>query len=131
LKKAQHLMLESQNDARRLAIVVRDANDAILVYDLGGQILAWNPKATAMYGWTEAEALTMNIRDMIPEDAREGWLDVAGRLAQADTMEAHDAQRIAKGGGAVTVTLAATALVDDSGRPYAITTTEREVVQDA
>ena len=25
-----------------------------------------------MYGWSEAEALTMNIRDLIPEGQREG-----------------------------------------------------------
>ena len=42
---------------RRLATVLEDANDAIMVLDLEGRILAWNKGAQQMYGWTEAEAL--------------------------------------------------------------------------
>jgi two-component system CheB/CheR fusion protein len=41
----------------RLAVIVRDASDAITVHDLEGRILAWNPAAVRMYGWSEAEAL--------------------------------------------------------------------------
>jgi two-component system, chemotaxis family, CheB/CheR fusion protein len=37
----------------RLAVVVRDAHDAIVVQDLEGCILAWNPGAERMYGWTK------------------------------------------------------------------------------
>ena len=43
----------------------------IIVQDLDGRILAWNPAAERMYGWSEPEALTMNIRDLIPEELRE------------------------------------------------------------
>ena len=66
MKKAQAALRESE-DLRRLAVVVRDAHDAITVQDLEGRILAWNPGAERMYGWSEAEALAMNIRDLIPE----------------------------------------------------------------
>ena len=51
-----------------MATVVRDSNDAITVQDLNGNITAWNKKAQLMYGWSEAEALEMNIRDIIPEN---------------------------------------------------------------
>jgi PAS domain S-box-containing protein len=37
--------------------MVRDAHDAVTVQDLDGRILAWNPGAVRMYGWSEAEAL--------------------------------------------------------------------------
>ena len=53
-----------------MAAAVRDAHDAITVQDMEGRILVWNPEAERMYGWSEAEALAMNIRDMIPEDKR-------------------------------------------------------------
>ncbi len=54
--------LRKANEMLRLAVVVRDAHDAITVQDMDGRILAWNPAAVRMYGWSEAEALMMNVR---------------------------------------------------------------------
>ena len=71
MKQAQAALRESEA-LRRLAVVVRDAHDAITVQDLEGRILAWNPGAERMYGWSEAEALAMNIRDLIPEEPAGG-----------------------------------------------------------
>jgi two-component system CheB/CheR fusion protein len=126
VKKARAALRESEV-LRRLAVVVRDAHDAITVQDLEGRILAWNPGAERMYGWSEAEALAMNIRDLIPEDRREEALSVLRQLSQAEVMEPYRMQRIAKGGRTVQVWLTATALVNGSADVYAIATTERKV----
>ncbi|MGS0757733.1 PAS domain-containing protein, partial [Roseateles sp. GG27B] len=67
LKLTTAALTQSAKELARMAVVVRDAFDAITVQDLAGQILAWNPAATRMYGWSEAEALQMNVRDRIPE----------------------------------------------------------------
>jgi two-component system CheB/CheR fusion protein len=125
LKKAQVALREIE-DVRRLAAVVRDAQDAIVVHDLEGRILAWNPGAERMYGWSQAEALSMNIRDLVPEGRWEETLAVLGRLSQAEVIEAFRMQRIAKDGRILEVWLTATALVNNSGRVYAIATTERK-----
>jgi two-component system CheB/CheR fusion protein len=58
--------LAAANRQLRLAVVVRDASDAITVQDLEGRITAWNPGAQRLYGWSEDEALQMNVRDRIP-----------------------------------------------------------------
>ena len=42
----------------RLAAVVRDSNDAVTMMDFEGRVLAWNPEAERIYGWSEAEALS-------------------------------------------------------------------------
>jgi two-component system CheB/CheR fusion protein len=126
VKKARAALRESEV-LRRLAVVVRDAHDAITVQDLEGCILAWNPGAERMYGWSEAEALAMNIRDLIPEDRREEALAVLRQQSQAEVMEPYRMQRIAKDGRIVEVWLTATALVNDSGGVYAIATTERKM----
>ena len=107
-------------------MVVRDAHDAITVQDLEGRILAWNPGAERMYGWSEAEALAMNIRDLIPEGQREEALAML-KQCRAEVLEPYRTQRIAKDGRLVEVWLTATALVNESGRVYAIATTERKV----
>ena len=54
VKKTREVLRESENQ-RRLAVVVRDAHDAITVQDLEGRILAWNPGAERLYGWSETE----------------------------------------------------------------------------
>jgi len=61
-------LLEKTHELERLAVIVRDANDAITVQDLTGSIKAWNPAADRMYGWTEAEALQLHAQDRIPQE---------------------------------------------------------------
>jgi two-component system CheB/CheR fusion protein len=127
MKQAQAALRETET-ARRLAVVVRDAQDAIAAQDLTGRILAWNPGAVRMYGWSEAEALSMNIRDLIPEAQREEALAMVKRLSRAEILEPYRMQRIAKDGRIVEVWLTATALVNETGEMYAVATTERGAV---
>jgi two-component system CheB/CheR fusion protein len=128
MKKAREELREVEK-VRRLAIVVRDAFDAVMVQDMEGRILAWNPAAERMYGWSEAEALAMNIRDLIPESLRAEALDVVQQLARAEILAPYRAQRVAKDGRIVEVWLTVTALVKDTGEIYAIATTERAAVK--
>jgi two-component system CheB/CheR fusion protein len=125
-KRAQE-SLRKANEVLRLAVVVRDAYDAITVQDIEGRIIAWNPGAVRMYGWTEAEAMAMNTRDRIPEGQREEALARVHQLSQTQIMEPYRTERITKGGTVVEVLMVSTALVDEAGRVYAISTTEREL----
>ena len=117
--------LRAANEQLRLAVVVRDAHDAILVQDLTGQITAWNPGATRLYGWSEAEALSMNARDLIPPPLRDAALERMHQLSQAQVLEPCLTQRISKDGRTLDISLISTALVNASGGIYAIATTER------
>ncbi|MBU1054950.1 MAG: PAS domain-containing protein [Proteobacteria bacterium] len=125
MKQAKEALLKSQ-DLVRLAVVVRDAYDAITVYDLDGHILAWNPGAVRMYGWSESDALKMNIRNLIPSKLQEEALARLQQLGQAKIIEPYHTQRIAKNETIVEVQITSTALVNESGRIYAVATTEME-----
>jgi two-component system CheB/CheR fusion protein len=117
--------LRKANDLLRLAVVVRDAHDAVSVQDMDGSILAWNPAAERMYGWSEAEALKMNIHDLIPASQKADALTMVRQLARAEVLAPYRAQRVAKDGRIVNIWLTATALVTETGKIYAIATTER------
>jgi len=123
-RKAQEALRQA-NDLLRLAVIVRDAHDAITLQDLNGRILAWNPGAVRMYGWSEAEALGMNVRDRIPKDRKADELTVIHQLAQSQVLEPYRTQRLTKDGTLVQVRMTSSALVDESGHMYAIATTER------
>jgi two-component system, chemotaxis family, CheB/CheR fusion protein len=112
---------------QRLAVVVRDAYDAIIVQDPEGRILAWNPGARRMYGWSETEALKMNIQELIPERLRKEAGGLWKRLIRSEVVEPYRTQRTTKDGRTVEVWLTATALVNEAGQIYAIAVTEREI----
>jgi two-component system CheB/CheR fusion protein len=122
--------LRKANDQLRLAVVVRDARDAITVQDLEGRTIAWNPGAVRMYGWSEAEALAMNVRDRIPLELREGALDTLAKLSHAKILEPYRTRRLTKSGATVEVSIISTALLDEAGKIYAIATTERAAGED-
>ena len=117
----------AQEGAARLAVVLRDACDAVTVLDTDGCLLAWNPAAGKAYGWSESEALAMNIRDLVPEDLREAELDRAKRLSRAEALKPYRTQRIHKDGHIVEARVTATALKNRAGAVYAISTTERVI----
>ncbi|MDP3478122.1 MAG: PAS domain-containing protein, partial [Desulfoprunum sp.] len=117
--------LHKANEQLRLAVVVRDAHDAITVQDLQGRIIAWNPGAVRMYGWSEAEALAMHVRDRIPERLREKALVEISQLSQGHILEPYQTQRLAKDGTVVEIWLTSMALMDEAGQMYAIATAER------
>jgi two-component system CheB/CheR fusion protein len=117
--------LRKANDQLRLAVVVRDSRDAVTVQDLEGRIITWNPGAVRIYGWSEAEALAMNVHDRIPEGLRKDDLTKLHLLSQQVILEPYFTQRLTKDGSIVEVSIVSTALVDEAGQMYAIATTER------
>ena len=117
--------LRKANDLMRMAVVVRDSRDAITVQALDGRFLAWNPGAVRIYGWSEAEALTMNVRERIPMYRRSEALARLEQLTHAEILVPYRTERIAKDGRVLEVSMMATALVNEAGRVYAVATTER------
>ncbi|MBI5484971.1 MAG: PAS domain S-box protein [Deltaproteobacteria bacterium] len=115
----------TMHDLSRLAAVVKDAIDAVILQHVDGRIRAWNPVATRMYGWSEAEALQRNIHELIPEGELEKYDLQMQQLLHKNELKAYRTQRIAKDGRLVEIWLTATALVNESGQVYAIATTER------
>ncbi|MGB9133731.1 MAG: chemotaxis protein CheB [Methanosarcina sp.] len=126
MRRARDILKESEA-MRRLAVVVLDASDAITLQDMEGHILAWNPKAKKMYGWSEAEALKMNISSLVPASRKEGELAALKKLSHAEVLEPYRTQRLTKDGRIVEVGLTATSLVNEAGEVYAIATTERMI----
>jgi two-component system CheB/CheR fusion protein len=124
LKQAE-AALAQVNRLARLAVVIHDAFDAIIMHDLEGKVLAWNPGAERIYGWTEAEAIQLTMRERVPTALIKDAMDRLRQLSQAEVLGPLETQRLTRGGAVVNVSLIATALLDAKGEVYAISTTER------
>ena len=117
--------LAAANRQLRLAVVVRDARDAITVQDLEGRITAWNPGARAAVRLERG-------RSAADERARPHSAGAAGRSPGpgAPAQPGRGAGALPdpapdQGGRGLEVSMTATALLDDAGQVYAIATTER------
>lgn len=78
-----------------------------------------------MYGWSEAEALTMNIRELSPLPLRGKIREKFTELSRASVLSIYQTQRLTKDGDVVEVRLIAMPLYGKSEEISAIVTTER------
>lgn len=121
--------MEAAAQSRRLATVLRDSNEAVMVQDLEGRITAWNRGAERMYGYTETEALQLNKADLVPEDERAAQDGIMSRIARGEEVESLETRRVTKDGRLLDVSLTVTKLTDDRGNPIALATTEHDVTE--
>lgn len=112
---------------RRLAAVVRDSNDAVTVQDFAGCIPAWNRRAQEMRGYTEKEALELKASTLIPEKIQEETRSLIERLKRGEPVPPFETWRRTKDGREIKVWLTTSVLLDESGNPASISTTEKEV----
>jgi two-component system CheB/CheR fusion protein len=119
--------LKDTKQLNRLATVVRDSNDAITVQDFKGNILAWNQGAAQMYGWSETEALKMNIRQLVPKNKVKETEEFTKTLKNGKIMKSFETQRLCKNGRVLEVWLTVTSLKIEGGKPLEIATTERDI----
>ncbi|WP_454873764.1 chemotaxis protein CheB [Paraburkholderia xenovorans] len=117
----------SDERSRRLAAVVQDSNDAMTVFDLNGRLIAWNRAATAIYGYTEAEALCMTVSDMLPSGARQDHLDFIRYAEHNEALHSYETQRVTKSGRVLDIWITLSILSDNQGHAVAVATTEREL----
>jgi PAS domain S-box-containing protein len=118
-----------ERSIERLATVVIDSNDAIILLDMNGKILEWNHGADQIYGYSREEALRMNIADIVPENLHETFLGIMEKAKYGQIVGSYETKRITKDGRVLDVWLTITALKDNDGKIYAIATTERDITE--
>ncbi len=128
--KAARQALSDSESARRLAVVVRDSSDSIIVVGTDGHVLAWNPGATELYGWSEDEALGLSIQDLVPPESADELFSELRAMADGHVLTARVMPRVTKDGSRVDVMVISALLVDADGEPYALSLTERRDVFD-
>lgn len=112
-----------------LTTVVHDSNDAITVQDFEGNIKFWNLGAKRMYGYTTAEALKMNVRQIAPRNGTDDALALLKRLREGEKVRSFEAQRLTKEGRLLDVWITVTTLTDEAGNLVAVATTERDITE--
>ena len=124
--KQLELLLKEKEQLRLLAMVVKESNDAYVIQDLEGKILAWNRGAERLYGWSEADALGQNFRLLVPESRQEEYEHCLKRFREGESVEASETRRKTVDGREMEVWSSSTRLTDEAGRTMAVATTDKD-----
>ena len=119
--------IEAETESRRFSTLLYDSNDAITMLDLDGRIMAWNRGAERMYGYSEAEALDMNICDIMPAEHQADARKFIENIAHGEPVKSIDTRRLTKDGRTLDVWITVSLLTAESGEPVALSTTERDL----
>ena len=118
-----------ENELKLLAAAVHNSNDAIIILDLKGRIISWNLGAERIYGYNETEAINMYISRIIPGHKQDEMIPLAERMLKGENIEFFATQRLTKNNQILDVSITATLLKDENGKPFAFTTTERDMTE--
>jgi PAS domain S-box-containing protein len=120
---------EAEEIKSYLAIVVRQSEDAIYLHDQEGKIISWNDGAGKIYGFTEEEALNMQIWNIIPQHALTEMHTVIDDILRGKKIETREMNRVTKSGKIIDVTFSASVIADVNGNLKSVAITERDITQ--
>jgi two-component system CheB/CheR fusion protein len=73
--------------------------------------------------------MKMNISRILPDHKQDEMISLARRLLKGENIEFFETQRLTKNNRILDISLTATLLKDEKGKPFAITTTERDITE--
>lgn len=106
--------------------IIESSDDAIISTLLDGHIISWNPAATALFGYTEAEALGQHINIIIPEERLDEEELIVDRIRQGGKVNHYETLRINRTGQAIPVSLTVSALRNE-GRVIGVANAARDI----
>lgn len=120
----------STDESRRLALIVKQTGDAILIHDLDGNISFWNPAAEQLFGYAPHEIIGKSAALLAPQEREDELRQNLAAITARRPIENHDTQRVTKEGRLVDVSLSAAPMVDPhDGRVVGEICTMRDITE--
>jgi PAS domain S-box-containing protein len=105
----------AEEQAGRLAAIVRSSEHAIYSVSLEGTVETWNQGAERLYGYTGAEMVGQSILAIIPHHLR-AEREATFRRQPSSGVESFEAERLTKAGAIVHVSVTSSPITDPDGR---------------
>ena len=120
----------AEESVRRLAAIVEHSNDAIVATDLRGTIVAWNPAAETLYGWTADEIIGRHISATAPADRQSEANFLARQVAEGKAVSGHRTVRMRKDGSLVDVSLTISPILGSDEQPVGMAGIIRDITEE-
>ncbi len=113
---------------REQAALLDIATDAILVRDLGNQILFWSQGAERMYGWKAHEVLAKNVTELLYNQISPQLQDAQKSVIEKGWWQG-ELRKITKEGKEIIAESRWTLVLDEQSRPKSILTVDTDITQ--
>jgi PAS domain S-box-containing protein len=110
---------QAEQEMRRQALMFECMSDAVIVVDLSGAILDWNPAAARLLGHSRAEALGRGPGELLEPGEPEPFLEAAGAAIAVEGRWKGERRLLRKSGAACQAELEVVPLRDTVGRHLA------------
>jgi PAS domain S-box-containing protein len=117
---------QAEDGNARLAAIASAADDTIMGLAPDGTILAWNPAAERMFGYTADEAVGQSARMLYPPSAGDEFDDLYRRVGAGEHVR-FEGVRLCKDGGRVEIAGAATPVRGVEGGVVGVAAVVRDV----
>jgi PAS domain S-box-containing protein len=87
---------------------------AIILLDLSGNVIEWNPAAGKTFGWSKAEVLG-KPNPIVPEEKQDEYRKLRGRVEEGRSYTAQKLRRRRKDGTAVCINMSSALIYDEKG----------------
>ncbi len=98
----------------KLETLIRVSPLAIILLDVGGNVLIWNPAAERIFGWN-AQEIMGHLNPIVPVDKQNEYSDWSDKVIQGDVLNNQDALRQRKDGSLVNVSISSAVIYDSVG----------------
>ena len=105
-------------------------DDAVVGVGMDGRILAWNPAAERLYGWSAEEALGMSIADTAPPDRTDEANYLVRQVVEGHAITDHRTVRRRKDGQLVDVALTLSPIRDATGEVVGLAGIVRDISEE-
>ncbi|MDX8129826.1 chemotaxis protein CheB [Methylomonas sp. OY6] len=118
---------ECLNCLQKLATIVMDTDEAIILFEVSGKITAWNKGAEILYGWDSLDAASMTFAEIVSDDERGITQQLIQELILVGGVKSIKTKRITKDQKIIPVRMHATVLGNRSGEALLIVSSEKAV----
>ncbi|KFF58370.1 hypothetical protein JF66_19100 [Cryobacterium sp. MLB-32] len=118
---------QALENARLLAAIVENANDAVIATTLDGIVTTWNAAAQSSYGYSREEMVGTSIDRLSSESRMDEIPSMLAKIKAGVNIDRFETVRIRKDGTLVQVVLTVSPIRDDDGIAVGASTIARDV----
>ena len=111
----------------QLESIIECANDAIVIYTLGGTIVSWNAGAQALYGYSAREVLGRSRHMLKAPDQPDEVGEISEKIKRQEKMPRCEAVHIRKGGTRIRVSMSVSPVKEVNGAVVGFAAIAREI----
>ncbi|WP_370005857.1 PAS domain S-box protein [Methanothermobacter sp. KEPCO 2] len=121
--------LKFQRELERLASIVESSGDAIVSYDLDGNIIDWNRGAERIYGYSADEIRGQNVSILMDEEEFERLRGIISEVRSGKLVSNFEARRFRKDGEEIWLSISLSPLKDVNGEIIGVSTIARDITE--